>query len=104
MRATATLAVLGAALLGVASAPARARDPPAADASLPSASSAPPAARPAPPTAQPGRPAAVPRGIYSGSSGKKSDPGTACSTARTKPDGTLDCGMSGKPVTPPHSK
>lgn len=41
---------------------------------------------------------------YTQSTGKKSDPGTACSTARTKPDGSLDCGMSGKPITPTHAK
>ncbi len=41
---------------------------------------------------------------YTGNAGKKDDPGTACSTARTKPDGSLDCGMSGKPITPTHVK
>jgi hypothetical protein len=32
--------------------------------------------------------------------GKKSDPGTACSTARTMPNGGLDCGTSGDGATP----
>jgi hypothetical protein len=30
---------------------------------------------------------------------KKLDAGTACSTARTTPEGRLDCGMSGKAAT-----
>jgi hypothetical protein len=37
---------------------------------------------------------------YSGNSGKKPDPGTACSTARPTPNGGLDCGMSGDSATP----
>jgi hypothetical protein len=37
---------------------------------------------------------------YTGNTGKKADPGTACSTARTRPDGTLDCGTSGVGATP----
>jgi hypothetical protein len=46
------------------------------------------------------RPPSVSRDTYQGSQGKKKDPGTACSTARLKPDGTLDCGTSGKTATP----
>jgi hypothetical protein len=46
------------------------------------------------------RPPSVSRDTYQGAQGKKKDPGTACSTARLKPDGTLDCGTSGKTATP----
>ncbi|MDB6090892.1 MAG: hypothetical protein JWN85_3676 [Gammaproteobacteria bacterium] len=37
---------------------------------------------------------------YKGNTGKKVDPGTACSTARPTPNGGLDCGMSGTSATP----
>ncbi|HET9388467.1 MAG TPA: hypothetical protein VFO44_02355 [Steroidobacteraceae bacterium] len=57
-----------------------------------------PPARTTPPTA--GSQTAV----YHGAQGKKSAPGTACSSARLKPDGSLDCGMSGKAAAPPHPK
>jgi hypothetical protein len=33
---------------------------------------------------------------YRGNTGKKSDPGTACNTARVKPNGDLDCGTGGQ--------
>jgi hypothetical protein len=36
---------------------------------------------------------------YTGGSGSKGDPGTACSTARTTADGRLDCGTSGDSAT-----
>ena len=39
---------------------------------------------------------------YSGRSGPKSDPGTACSTARPTSDGGVDCGMSGNSATNGH--
>jgi hypothetical protein len=37
---------------------------------------------------------------YKGNTGKKGDPGTACSTARPTPNGGVDCGMGGKGATP----
>jgi hypothetical protein len=37
---------------------------------------------------------------YTGNSGKKADPGTACSTARPTPNGGVDCGTSGTGATP----
>lgn len=37
---------------------------------------------------------------YGGSSGKKADPGTACSTARPAPNGGVDCGTGGNGATP----
>ena len=37
---------------------------------------------------------------YTGNSGKKRDPGTACSTARPTPRGGVDCGTSGAGATP----
>jgi hypothetical protein len=37
---------------------------------------------------------------YSGNSGKKPDPGTACSTARPTPKGGVDCGMNGSSAVP----
>jgi hypothetical protein len=63
--------------------------------------SAPPV-RTTPPTAR--SQSAVTPNTYTGAQGKKSAPGTACSSARLKPDGSLDCGMSGKAAAPPHSK
>jgi hypothetical protein len=36
---------------------------------------------------------------YTGATGKKSDPGTACSTARRTADGRLDCGTGGNGAT-----
>jgi hypothetical protein len=36
---------------------------------------------------------------YTGNSGRKQDPGTACSTARPTPNGGLDCGTSGDGAT-----
>lgn len=40
------------------------------------------------------------RKVYTGPSGKKPDPGTACSTARPTPNGGVDCGMGGQGATP----
>ena len=40
------------------------------------------------------------QGAYKGNVGKKGDPGTACSTARSTPNGGLDCGTSGEGATP----
>ncbi len=40
------------------------------------------------------------RGTYRGDQGKKKDPGTACSNARSTPNGGLDCGLSGEGATP----
>jgi hypothetical protein len=37
---------------------------------------------------------------YKGNTGKKADPGTACSTARPTPNGGVDCGTGGKGATP----
>jgi hypothetical protein len=37
---------------------------------------------------------------YTGQTGKKADPGTACSTARPTRNGGVDCGMGGKGATP----
>ena len=50
------------------------------------------------------RPAQVSRDTYHGAAGKKKDPGTACSTARLKKDGSLDCGMTGKDASPTRPK
>jgi hypothetical protein len=50
------------------------------------------------------KPADVAPNTYHGAQGKKTDPGTACSTARVKKDGSLDCGMSGKAAVPVRSK
>jgi hypothetical protein len=36
---------------------------------------------------------------YTGNTGKKSDPGTACSSARPTPNGGIDCGVSGNAAT-----
>ncbi len=38
-------------------------------------------------------------GVYTGATGKKPDPGTACSTARVTPAGALDCGTGGDGAT-----
>jgi hypothetical protein len=51
-----------------------------------------------------GKPSSVSSNTYQGATGKKKDPGTACSTARLNKDGTLDCGMSGKAAEPVRSK
>jgi hypothetical protein len=52
-------------------------------------------------TAQsPSAQAVVQQKRYQGASGKKDDPGTACSTARTKPNGGVDCGTSGNGAMP----
>jgi hypothetical protein len=40
------------------------------------------------------------QGVYQGKQGKKTDPGTACSTARPRPNGGVDCGTSGNGATP----
>jgi hypothetical protein len=40
------------------------------------------------------------QGVYKGNTGKKADPGTACSTARPTKNGGVDCGMGGKGATP----
>jgi hypothetical protein len=40
------------------------------------------------------------QGAYRGQQGKKSDPGTACSTARATPGGGVDCGTGGEGATP----
>jgi hypothetical protein len=37
---------------------------------------------------------------YTGNTGKKTDPGTACSSARPTPNGGVDCGTSGNAATP----
>jgi hypothetical protein len=37
---------------------------------------------------------------YKGNTGKKADPGTACSTARPTNNGGVDCGTGGKGATP----
>jgi hypothetical protein len=37
---------------------------------------------------------------YKGNTGKKPDPGTACSTARPTNNGGVDCGTGGKGATP----
>jgi hypothetical protein len=37
---------------------------------------------------------------YEGNTGKKSAPGTACGTARQKPNGDLDCGTGGNAALP----
>jgi hypothetical protein len=37
---------------------------------------------------------------YKGNTGKKRDPGTACSTARPTNNGGIDCGTGGKGATP----
>jgi|KBSSwiStaDraftv2_1062776.scaffolds.fasta_scaffold10552_8 hypothetical protein len=36
---------------------------------------------------------------YTGNTGKKQDAGTACSSARPKPNGGVDCGTSGNAAT-----
>lgn len=56
------------------------------------------------PSADKDRPAAAANPNYQGAQGKKKDVGTACSTARLKKDGSLDCGMSGKSAAPKPSK
>ncbi|MDB6159734.1 MAG: hypothetical protein JWO04_3440 [Gammaproteobacteria bacterium] len=38
--------------------------------------------------------------VYKGNTGKKPDPGTACSTARPTNNGGVDCGTGGKGATP----
>jgi hypothetical protein len=38
--------------------------------------------------------------VYKGNTGKKPDPGTACSTARPTNKGGVDCGTGGKGATP----
>ncbi len=38
--------------------------------------------------------------VYKGNTGNKSDPGTACNTARPTPNGGVDCGTGGKGATP----
>jgi hypothetical protein len=38
--------------------------------------------------------------VYKGNTGKKTDPGTACSTARPNNKGGLDCGTGGNGATP----
>jgi hypothetical protein len=38
--------------------------------------------------------------VYKGNTGKKADPGTACSTARPTNNGGVDCGTGGKAATP----
>jgi len=53
------------------------------------------------PPAPVGTPLSVSPNTYRGAEGKKKASGTACSTARLKKDGTLDCGMSGKAAAPP---
>jgi len=40
------------------------------------------------------------RKTYRGNTGKKSDPGTACSTARPTKNGSVDCGTGGEGATP----
>lgn len=82
--------------------------PPAAT-SKPSMTAAPSKQKPkAPPAATTpplaGQRAAATPNTYTGAQGKKPDPGTACSSARLKKDGSLDCGMSGKAAAPPHPK
>jgi cytoskeletal protein RodZ len=42
----------------------------------------------------------VKQGGYKGNTGKKGDPGTACSTARPTPNGGVDCGTGGSGATP----
>jgi hypothetical protein len=37
---------------------------------------------------------------YTGNTGKKQDPGTACSTARPTKNGGIDCGTGGEGATP----
>ncbi len=37
---------------------------------------------------------------YRGNTGRKTDPGTACSTARATPNGGVDCGLGGEGATP----
>ena len=37
---------------------------------------------------------------YTGNTGKKNDPGTACSSSRPTSDGSIDCGTSGNAATP----
>jgi hypothetical protein len=36
---------------------------------------------------------------YTGNTGKKNDPGTACSSARPTPNGGVDCGTTGDAAT-----
>jgi hypothetical protein len=43
---------------------------------------------------------AVKQKAYNGNTGKKTDAGTACSTARATPSGGVDCGTSGEGATP----
>jgi hypothetical protein len=40
------------------------------------------------------------RKTYQGNTGKKADPGTACSTARPTNNGGVDCGTGGEGATP----
>ena len=61
-----------------------------------------PPLRTTPPAA--GQQTGVRPNTYTGAQGKKSAPGTACSSARLKTDGSPDCGMSGKAAAPPHPK
>ncbi len=49
---------------------------------------------------QPSTPSATSGKTYGGNTGKKSAPGTACSTARQKPNGDLDCGTGGNAALP----
>jgi hypothetical protein len=44
--------------------------------------------------------AAAKQKVYKGNTGKKADPGTACSTARPTNNGGVDCGTGGKGATP----
>jgi hypothetical protein len=88
-------------LSAVCVASARAQTSAAANPTAPPTQNAPASSPSRPkPSAADDRPTQVAPNTYHGAQGSKKDPGTACSTARLKKDGTLDCGMSGKPVTP----
>jgi hypothetical protein len=94
----AALAVATGAHAQQSSAPASSTQPSSQTGSKPQHSSA------TVPSADKDRPAAAATPNYQGAQGKKKDPGTACSTARLKKDGSLDCGMSGKSAAPKPSK
>ena len=51
-------------------------------------------------SSQPSAAPAASKQTYQGQTGRKSAPSTACSTARTKADGTLDCGTGGNAALP----